>query len=75
MRIKSSYVTTLLATGFAAVGIVAAPTAAAAPLPKLCVASGAGTTCQTPGSVEIVNSPPPVSLYPFGGLPYLLGGL
>jgi hypothetical protein len=72
MRIKLTYVTPLLAAGAAAVAIVAAPTAAA--LPRICVATGAGTTCQSPGNVEINDSPPPVSFYPYGSMPYLLGG-
>jgi hypothetical protein len=57
--------------GAAAVAIVAAPTAAA--LPKICAANGAGTTCQSPGNVEITNSAPAVSFYPYGTMPYLLG--
>ena len=44
MRIKLTYVTSLLAAGAAAIAIVAAPTAAA--LPKTCVGNGAGTTCR-----------------------------
>jgi len=71
MRIKRTYVTGLLAAGAAAVAIVAAPTAAA--LPKICAANGAGTTCQSPGNVEITNSAPAVSFYPYGTMPYLLG--
>ena len=76
MRIKLSHITPLLAAGAAAVAIVAAPTAAAAPTPhqKTCVATGAGTTCQSPGNVEINDGPPAVSFYPYGNMPYLLGG-
>ena len=76
MRIKLTYVTPLLAAGAAAVAIVAAAAAAAAPTPfqKTCVATGAGTTCQSPGNVEINNVPPAVSFYPYGNMPFLLGG-
>ena len=76
MRIKLTYVTPLLAAGAAAVAIVAAPTAAAVPIPlsKTCVTAGTGTTCQSPGNVEITNSAPAVSFYPYGTRPYLLGG-
>ena len=76
MRIKLTYVTPLLAAGAAAVAIVAAPTAAAAPTPlqKTCVATGAGTTCLSPGNVEINNGPPAVSFQPYGTMPWLLGG-
>ncbi|MGX9788815.1 hypothetical protein [Mycobacterium sp. MMS18-G62] len=72
MRITLTYVTPLLAAAAAAVAIVAAPTAAA--LPRICAANGAGTTCQSPGNVEINNSPPAVSFYPYGSMPWLLGG-
>ena len=76
MRIKPTHITPLLAAGAAALAIVAAPTAAAAatPLPKTCVATGAGTTCQSPGNVEINNVPPAVSFYPYGNMPFLIGG-
>jgi hypothetical protein len=76
MRIKLTHVTPLLAAGAAAVAILAAPTAAAAPTPlsKTCVATGAGTMCQSPGNVEINNAPPPVSFHPYGDMPWLLGG-
>jgi hypothetical protein len=72
MRINLTYVTPFLAAGAAAVAIVAAPTAAA--LPKICAANGAGTTCQSTGNVEINNSPPALSFYPYGTMPWLLGG-
>jgi hypothetical protein len=72
MRINLIYVTPLLAAGAAAVAIIAAPTAAA--LPKICAANGAGTTCQSTGNVEITNSPPALSIYPYGTMPWLLGG-
>ena len=72
MRIKLSYVTPILAAGAAAVAIVAAPTAAARP--KICAANGAEITCQSPGNVEITNSPSAVSFYPYGTMPWLLGG-
>ena len=68
MRIKLSYVAPLLA-GAAAVAIAAAPAAAAAN-----GRSCSGNVCQSPGNVEINNAPPPVSFYPYGNMPYLLGG-
>jgi hypothetical protein len=58
--------------------IVVAPIAAAAapsgPPSQSCGQSGAGTECQSPGNVEINDSPPPVSYYPYGGDAFLLGG-
>ena len=74
MRIKLSYITPLLAAGAAASAIAAAPIAAAAPTGKICSGSGSGSICQSPGNAEVNNAPPPVSYYPYGGMPYLLGG-
>jgi hypothetical protein len=71
MRIRLNYIAPLLAAGAAAAAIAAAPTAAAA---NQCSGSGSGTICQSPGNVEINNAPPPVSYYPYGNMPYLLGG-
>jgi hypothetical protein len=70
MRIKLTYVAPLWAAA-AAVAIAAAPMAAAA---QSCSTSGTGTICQSPGNVEINDAPPPVSFYPYGNMPYLLGG-
>jgi hypothetical protein len=72
MRIKLNYVAPLLAAGAAAVAIAAAPMAAAAP-----TGTGqdcSGNVCQSPGNVQINDSPPPVSYSPYGDMPYLLGG-
>jgi hypothetical protein len=76
MRIRLSYITPLLATGAAAVAIAAAPTATAAPtaIHKTCSSSGSGSTCQSPGNVEVNSSPPAVSFYPYGTMPFLIGG-
>ena len=76
MRVKLTCVTPLLAAGAAAVSVFAAPTAAAAPMPipRICLQSYAGTTCQSGGNVEITNSAPAVSFYPYGTMPYVLGG-
>jgi hypothetical protein len=73
MRIKRNYITPLLAAAAAAIAIAAAPTAAAAN--QVCNGSGSGVICQSPGNVQINNAPPPVSsYYPYGNMPYLLGG-
>jgi hypothetical protein len=69
MRIKLSYVTTLLAAGAAATAIAAAPTAMADPGPQSCVYLGVSATqCQTPGNVQINDNPAYVqytSQYPY----------
>jgi hypothetical protein len=68
MRIKLTYVAPLLAAA-AAVAIAAAPAAAAAN-GRTC----SGSVCQSPGNVEINDAPPPVQYYPYGTMPWLLGG-
>ena len=70
MRIKLTYITPLLAAAAAAVAIAAAPTAAAANGQQTC----SGNICQSPGNVQINNTPPPVQYYPYGNMPFLLGG-
>jgi hypothetical protein len=63
MRIKLNYLTPLLVAGAAAAAIAAAPTAAAAADPQSCSYTGSGFSnnqCQTPGNVQINDSPPPV---------------
>jgi hypothetical protein len=74
MQIKLSITTAL--TAAAAAALLAAPMAAAAPtpLPKVCVDSGASSTCQSPGNVEIHSSSPAVRFHPYGDMPFLLGG-
>ena len=74
MTIRKSYITTLLATGAAAFAIAAAPTAMAASTPlQSCSVTGTGSECQSPGNVEIYDSPPPVSFEPYGGYGMALG--
>jgi hypothetical protein len=77
MRIRTSYITTLLAAGAAAVAIAVAPMATAAPTPmqqqQSCTATGGGAECQSPGNVEIQDSPPPVGFEPYGGYGPALG--
>ena len=76
MRITLTYIAPLLAAGAAAVAVAAAPIAAAAPTPaqESCTQSASGSECQSPGNVEINDSPPPVNYYPYGGEDFLLGG-
>ena len=68
MRIKLTHVTSLLATGAAAVAMVAAP------LPKTCVGKGPGPTSRSAVKVELASPGPEVCLFPSGTMPYLLGG-
>jgi hypothetical protein len=80
MRIRTSYITALLAAGAAAVAIAAAPmataaptTAAPTPMQQSCSAVGGGSECQSPGNVEIQDPPPPVGFEPYGGYGPALG--
>ena len=74
MRIKLNYIAPLLAAGAAAVAIAAAPSAAAAD-PQSCSGYGSGSICQSPGNVQLNDSPPPVNFDPYGGEGFLMGGL
>ena len=65
MRIKLSYLTPLLAAGATAAAISAAPTAAAADVHSCQPASA---VCQSPGNVQIDNSPASVQVGPYGPL-------
>jgi hypothetical protein len=71
MGIKLTYITPLLAAAAAALAIAAAPTAAAATNGQQ---TCSGNICQSPGNVQIKNTPPPVQYYPYGTMPFLLGG-
>ena len=82
MRIPTSYMTTLLTAGAAAIAIAVAPMATAAPttptpaptpMQRSCSAAGEGSECQSPGNVEIQDSPPPVGFSPYGGYGPALG--
>jgi hypothetical protein len=68
-------ITSLLIAGAAALAIGIAPTASAAPTPvQSCGSVGARTECQSPGNVEITDTPPPVAFAPYGGYGLALGG-
>ena len=64
--------TSALATAF----VVSVPAAVAAPIPqpKACALSVAGSTCESPGNVEINIPRNAVEFHPYGNMPYLLGG-
>ena len=69
MTIKRRYLPPMLLAVAAAASIATAPAALAA---QSCTYISANSSvCQTPGNVQIVNSPPPVSYAPqfpyFGG--------
>ncbi|MCW2515276.1 MAG: hypothetical protein JWR11_4318 [Mycobacterium sp.] len=74
MKMKLRYMTPLLGAAAAAVAISAAPMASAADTAQSCGVSGTGTVCESPGNVQINDTPPPVGFYPYGGDAFLLGG-
>ena len=79
MRIKLNYIAPLFAAGAAALAIAAAPIAAADPAPapattQSCTETGSGSDCQSPGNVQLDDSPPPVNIDPYGGEGFLIGG-
>ena len=76
MPIKFTYLTPLLAAGAAAVAISAAPiaTAASAPLQQSCNETVSGSECESPGNVEINDTPPPMNFDPYGDDGFLIGG-
>jgi hypothetical protein len=67
MRTETSYTTALLAIAVAAVALVAAPTVTAAPssLKKFCVVASTGSTCPSPGNVEVKSPLPVVEFQPY----------
>ena len=77
MRTKLNYIAPLFAAGAAALAIAAAPIAAADPAPattQSCAGTGSGTECQSPGNVQLDDSPGPVGFDPYGGEGFLIGG-
>ncbi|MDT7796312.1 MAG: hypothetical protein QOD59_5753 [Mycobacterium sp.] len=75
MRVKLSYLTPLLAAGATAVAISAAPIASAASTTQQsCSDSVSGSVCESPGNVEINDSPGPMNFDPYGDEGFLLGG-
>lgn len=74
MRVKLTHLMPMLAAGAAAVAISAAPIASAATVQQSCTDTASGSECQSPGNVEINDTPPPVSFDPYGYDGFLLGG-
>jgi hypothetical protein len=74
MKFKLTHLTPVLVAGAAAAAIVAAPIASAASTSEDCGGTSGGTVCQSPGNVQINDSPGPAQFYPYGGDAFLLGG-
>jgi hypothetical protein len=67
MQTETSYATALLATAAAAVAFFATPTVTAVSnsLTKFCVVGSMGTTCPSPGNVEVKSPVPVVDIAPY----------
>lgn len=64
-----------LAAGAFAATILTAPPIAAAPTPLGdCVVTVGGSTCRSPGNVEVNNPRPAVGVLPYGSMPFPFGG-
>jgi hypothetical protein len=81
MRIRMNYLTPLLAAGAAAAAIATAPAALAAPTgaanpaqaQESCVDLNSGSQCESPGNVQI-NDSPQGPIYPYYGYYPFYGG-
>jgi hypothetical protein len=62
----------VLAAGAAAAAIIGAPIASAA-TDQTCTGTGGGTVCQSPGNVQLDDSPAPAQFSPYGDEAFLLG--
>ena len=75
MGIKLTYLAPLLAAGAAAVAISAAPIASAdSTKQQSCDESVSGSVCESPGNVQINDTPGPMDFEPYGEDGFLLGG-
>jgi hypothetical protein len=76
MRIKLTYLTPLLAAGAATAAISVAPIASAAStqLQQSCTETVSGSQCETPGNVQINDTPAPMNYAPYGDDGFLIGG-
>jgi hypothetical protein len=81
MQIRLKYLTPLLAAGAAAAAIAAAPAAVAAPTgasnppqaQENCIELGSDSQCQSPGNIQIDDSPAG-PIYPYYGYYPYYGG-
>ena len=64
---------TLVAAAAAAAAIAAAPLNAAGTHQSCQSVGQSSTVCQSPGNVEVRDSPPPVTFYPYGSPPPTAG--
>jgi hypothetical protein len=76
MRVRLTYLMPMLAAGAVAVAISAAPIASAdsTAVQQSCTDSVSGSECQSPGNVEINDTPAPTNFDPYGDEGLLLGG-
>jgi hypothetical protein len=74
MRVKLTHLAPLLAAGAAAV-MIAAPTASAeSTTQQSCNETVSGSVCESPGNVELNDTPAPMDFQPYGADGWLIGG-
>jgi hypothetical protein len=75
MGVKLTYLAPLLAAGAAAVMISAAPIASAeSTTQQSCNETVSGSVCESPGNVELNDTPAPMDFQPYGEDGWLIGG-
>ena len=74
MGVKLSYLTPLLAAGAAAVMIAAPIASAESTTQQSCNETVSGSVCQSPGNVELNDTPGPMDFQPYGEDGWLIGG-
>lgn len=75
MGVKLTYLAPVLAAGAAAVMISAAPIASAeSTTQQSCNETVSGSVCESPGNVELNDTPGPMDFQPYGEDGWLIGG-
>jgi hypothetical protein len=74
MNIRPLAIAPTLAAAALAGGLALAPLASADTNDFSCNGTGAGTTCQSPGNVQVDDDPAAAQFFPYGGSSGLIGG-
>ena len=74
MGVKLTHLAPLLAAGAAAVMIAAPIASAESTTQQSCNETVSGSVCQSPGNVELNDTPGPMNFQPYGADGWLIGG-
>jgi hypothetical protein len=74
MGVKLTYLAPLLAAGAAAVMIAAPIASAESTTQQSCNETVSGSVCESPGNVELNDTPGPMDFQPYGEGGWLIGG-